>query len=63
MRVIVDFEFSDEQREAITAYERKAYGTTGLPKLASRKQVRDFVELAVQGRWLQVCDELAGVND
>lgn len=44
MRVIIDFTFTDEEREQITRYYRKRDGTTGLPKLATRQMVREFVE-------------------
>lgn len=63
MRVIIDFEFSDEQREDLTKYHRKTYGTTGLPKLATRQMLREFVELAISNRWMHVDDELDGRND
>lgn len=45
-------DFTDEERALITEYYRKAHGVTGLPKLATRKTIKEFVGNALYEQWL-----------
>lgn len=58
MRVIIDFEFSDEERELITKHERLESGARGLPKLATRVMLRKFVESAVNNAMVHAADDV-----
>jgi hypothetical protein len=60
VRVIIDFEFSDDERELITKYTRQQTGETGLPKLATRKMLREFVESAVGNQFTAAADNVYG---
>lgn len=61
MKVIAVFDFSDEQRSDITAYQRHRFGKTGLPKLATRQQCRDFILEAMSNHWTGMADD--GIED
>lgn len=58
MRVIIDFEFEDAEREQIVKYYRKTEDLKGLPKLATRVLLRQFVEDALNRHRILVDETL-----
>jgi hypothetical protein len=65
MKVVMTFDFSDDDRVALVAYRRSYYSQTGLPKLATREMCRDFIRQALENQWLALGDQLSpeAVND
>lgn len=58
MKVIVELDVADQERELITKYYRITYGTKGLPKLATRKMIKDLVLIALESRYLRAADDV-----
>jgi hypothetical protein len=63
MKVAMTFDFSDDDREAIVAYNRSRFGVMGVPKLATREMLRDFIQEAIQNQRLSLADELQESNN
>lgn len=58
MKVIIELDLTDEQRRQIVAYWRSRDGKRGLPPLARREDIREFVAEALNNHWLAVGDQL-----
>jgi len=52
----MSFHFDDEERARIIGFMREQYGVKGLPKLATRQHLRDWVNEAVDAYWVAVDD-------
>lgn len=50
MKVIMSFEFNDQEREDIVKYFRHKHATLGLPRLATRKLCHEFIQEAVEAK-------------
>lgn len=58
MKVVMTFEFDELQRQQITDYCRKRFGSKSLPRYASRAMLRDFIHEAIDNQWTGLTDTL-----
>lgn len=63
MKIIVKLDFTDEEREQITKYYRASRGEKGLPRLATREKIQEFVKEALDNQWIEVADILADTQE
>lgn len=63
MKVIVSFEFTDEERQRITTYMRERADRKGLPKLATREMLRDWIREAIDCHWINVEDVESSIEE
>lgn len=57
MKLIMTFDFGDEERAKIVRFYRENRGAKGLPKLATREILRDFIADAMINQWLAAEDQ------
>jgi hypothetical protein len=58
MKVVIAFDFSDAERAQVVRYYRARLNTKGLPRLATRELLRDFINEALDNQWLGAADTL-----
>lgn len=63
MKLAMTFNFTDGERERITRYQREEMGAKGLPKLATRAMLRDWIGEAVDSHWIDVEDVESSVYE
>ena len=63
MRVVMTFDFDEDERERITRYFRDQNDLKGLPKLATRELLRRWIGEAVNSHWIDVEDVEASIEE
>jgi hypothetical protein len=63
MKVVMTFDFNDDERERIIVYMREQYGKKGFPKRATREHIRDWINDAINSHWINVEDVESGIEE